>query len=93
MSISSCSSPDDGYFEEDEGTSNFTLSSSSTGSNEYNIPSACYSDEIFVKTNKAQSAYLPLIIIGSIAWCGFLNALVPERFRGDGGYNGGGGGE
>ena len=95
MTISSCSSSD-GYYYEDEGTANnFTLSSSSTGSNnEYNIPSACYSDEILVKTNKAYSASLPLIIIGSIAWCGFLQALIPERFRGDsGGYNGGGGGE
>ena len=70
-----------------------TISSCSSSADGYYIPSTCYSDGILVKTNKAQSAYLPLIIIGLIAWCGFLQALVPERFRGDGGYNGGGGGE
>jgi len=79
MTISSCSSLSDGYYEEDEGNNNFTLSSSSTGSNEYNIQSACYSDEILVKTNKASSAAAPLLFLGLVAWCFLIWGMISQK--------------
>ena len=79
LSISSCSS------NEDEGT-NFR-----TNGTNYDIPPACYSDEIFVQTNPLNSAGLPLVIIGAIAWYCVCLGLCPSD--GDNGNSGGGGGE
>eukprot|EP00573_Skeletonema_grethae_P005134 CAMPEP_0201696990 /NCGR_PEP_ID=MMETSP0578-20130828/8987_1 /ASSEMBLY_ACC=CAM_ASM_000663 /TAXON_ID=267565 /ORGANISM="Skeletonema grethea, Strain CCMP 1804" /LENGTH=260 /DNA_ID=CAMNT_0048183039 /DNA_START=156 /DNA_END=935 /DNA_ORIENTATION=- len=73
---------------------NMSLVSEATNISEdtrYDIPSSCFSDEIFVGKNPWHNAGLALLVIGGIFWGCTLLSFCPESDSGRGGSDYGGG--